>query len=220
MGQKIRPEALRVGFVEPWHSRWYADKKTFSKYLVEDFEIRKYIKGRFKSAGVPVIEIERPSDREVSIIIQASRPGVIIGKRGAEIDALKMQLEKKLNTLKTKDERVAVNIQIKEIATAELNGQVAAEQICEQLERRQGFRRLMKNCIRNGLESGALGVKVQISGRIGGVEIARTEKDGEGSVPLQTIRAKISYGQAEAHTTYGRIGVKTWIYLGEYENAR
>jgi len=218
MGQKVRPTAFRVGVTENWQSRWYADKRKFSDYILEDFEIRKFIKGNeeLRKAGIPKIEIERPGIREVTVILHASRPGAVIGTRGAKIDQLKAELETLLNKKRLKDESVTVSVQIEEVEKAELNAQLVAESIAEQLERRQGFRRLMKNGIKAAIEAGALGCKMVIGGRIGGAEIARVEKDGKGSIPLQTLRANISYGFAEAKTTAGRIGIKVWIHLGEY----
>ena len=197
MGQKVNPHGLRVGIIKDWDSRWYAEKE-FADYLVEDHEIRKYLKKRLYSAGVSKIEIERASDR-VKIVIYTAKPGVVIGKGGAEIEKVKGELAQ------FTDKKLIVDI--KEIKRPDKDAQLVAENIALQLENRISFRRAMK--------SGALGVKTSVSGRLGGADMARTEFYSEGTIPLQTLRADIDYGFAEADTTYGKVGVKVWIYKGE-----
>lgn len=209
MGQKCNPTGLRIGVIKNWDSRWYAKKGEFGDILVEDYNLRKYLLDTLKSAGVPKVEIERDAKR-VRINIHCAKPGMVIGKQGAEIEKLKAICAKKLN--KNTDE---VFINIMEIKQPDLNAILVAQSIATQLEKRVSFRRAVKQAIRNTMRLGARGIKVQVSGRIGGAEIARTETYKEGTIPLQTIRADIDYGTAEAATTYGRIGVKTWIYQGE-----
>ncbi len=209
MGQKCNPTGLRIGVIKNWDSRWYAKKGEFADTLVEDYNLRKYLLDSLKSAGVPKVEIERDAKR-VRINIHCAKPGMVIGKQGAEIEKLKAICAKKLN--KGVDE---VFINIIEIKQPDLNATLVAQSIATQLEKRVSFRRAVKMAIRNTMKLGARGIKVQVSGRIGGAEIARTETYKEGTIPLQTIRADIDYGTAEAATTYGRIGVKTWIYQGE-----
>lgn len=209
MGQKCNPTGLRIGVIKNWDSRWYAKKGEFADTLVEDYNLRKYLLDSLKSAGVPKVEIERDAKR-VRINIHCGKPGMVIGKQGAEIEKLKAICAKKLN--KGVDE---VFINIIEIKQPDLNATLVAQSIATQLEKRVSFRRAVKMAIRNTMKLGARGIKVQVSGRIGGAEIARTETYKEGTIPLQTIRADIDYGTAEAATTYGRIGVKTWIYQGE-----
>lgn len=209
MGQKCNPTGLRIGVIKNWDSRWYAKKGEFADTLVEDYNLRKYLLDSLKSAGVPKVEIERDAKR-VRINIHCAKPGMVIGKQGAEIEKLKAICAKKLN--KGVDE---VFINIIEIKQSDLNATLVAQSIATQLEKRVSFRRAVKMAIRNTMKLGARGIKVQVSGRIGGAEIARTETYKEGTIPLQTIRADIDYGTAEAATTYGRIGVKTWIYQGE-----
>lgn len=209
MGQKCNPTGLRIGVIKNWDSRWYAKKGEFGDILVEDYNLRKYLLDTLKSAGVPKVEIERDAKR-VRINIHCAKPGMVIGKQGAEIEKLKAICAKKLN--KNADE---VFINIMEIKQPDLNAILVAQSIATQLEKRVSFRRAVKQAIRNTMRLGARGIKVQVSGRIGGAEIARTETYKEGTIPLQTIRADIDYGTAEAATTYGRIGVKTWIYQGE-----
>jgi len=206
MGQKINPTGLRVGVIKDWESRWYAKSKDFGSTLVEDHEIREYLLKSLAPAGVPKIEIERDAKR-VRINIYCAKPGMVIGRGGSEIDKLKAVCEKKLG----KD--VALNII--EIKQPDLNAQLVAENIAAQLEKRVSFRRALKQSIGRTMKFGAKGIKTQVSGRLGGAEIARTENYHEGTIPLQTIRADIDYGFAEAKTTYGRIGVKVWIYKGE-----
>ncbi len=209
MGQKINPTGLRIGVIKNWDSRWYARKDAFGDTLVEDHNLREYLLKTLYGAGVPKIEIERDAKR-VRINIHCAKPGMVIGKQGAEIEKLKAVCAKKLG--KPANE---VFINIIEIKQPDINAQLVSESIAQQLERRVSFRRAVKQAIGRTMRLGAKGIKVQVSGRIGGAEIARTEMYKEGTIPLQTIRADIDYGFAEAATTYGRIGVKTWIYQGE-----
>ena len=209
MGQKVNPHGLRVGVIKDWDSRWYAKKGQFGDLLVEDYNLRQYLLKTLYSAGVPKVEIERDTKR-VRINIHCAKPGMVIGKQGAEIEKLKAICAKKLG----KDES-EVFINIIEIKQPDLNATLVAQSIAQQLERRVAFRRAVKGAIRNTMRLGARGIKVMVSGRIGGAEIARSETYKEGTIPLQTIRADIDYGTAEAATTYGRIGVKVWIYQGE-----
>lgn len=208
MGQKINPTGLRIGVIKNWESRWYANKSTFGDTLVEDYNLREYLLETLAPAGVPKVEIERDANR-VYINIHCAKPGMVIGRGGAEIEKLKAICTKKLGGDKT------VSINIIEIKQPDLDAQLVAENIASQLERRISFRRALKQSIGRAMKLGAKGIKTQISGRIGGAEIARTEQYHEGTIPLQTIRADIDYGFAEAKTTYGRIGVKVWIYKGE-----
>ena len=209
MGQKCNPTGLRIGVIKDWESRWYAKKGQFGDLLVEDYNLRQYLLKTLYSAGVPKVEIERDTKR-VRINIHCAKPGMVIGKQGAEIEKLKAICAKKLG----KDES-EVFINIIEIKQPDLNATLVAQSIAQQLERRVAFRRAVKGAIRNTMRLGARGIKVMVSGRIGGAEIARSETYKEGTIPLQTIRADIDYGTAEAATTYGRIGVKVWIYQGE-----
>ena len=199
MGQKVNPHGLRVGVIKGWDSRWYAKDDAFGDLLVEDYNIRKFLKKKLYAAGVPQIEIERNS-KQVKIIIHCARPGIIVGKGGSEIEKL---IKKN------------VNISIVEVRSPDLNAQRVAENIAAQLEKRVSFRRAMKQAIGRAMKLGAKGIKVSVSGRLGGAEIARTEHYHDGTIPLQTLRADIDYGFAEANTTYGRIGVKVWLYKGE-----
>ena len=205
MGQKVNPHGLRVGVIKDWDSKWYADAE-FSDYLVEDYNIRKFLKKKLYSAGVSKIEIERASDR-VKVIIYTAKPGVVIGKGGAEIEVTKKDLAK------LTDKKVMVDI--KEIKRPDRDAQLVAENIAQQLENRVSFRRAMKSCMGRTMKSGAMGIKTCCSGRLGGADIARAEFYSEGTIPLQTLRADIDYGFAEANTTYGKVGVKVWIYKGE-----
>ncbi|MBE5869318.1 MAG: 30S ribosomal protein S3 [Lachnospiraceae bacterium] len=205
MGQKVNPHGLRVGVIKDWDSRWYADAE-FSEYLVEDYNIRKYLKEKLHAAGVSKIEIERASDR-VKVIVFTAKPGVIIGKGGAEIENTKNELAKMT------DKKVLIDIH--EIKRPDKDAQLVAENIAQQLENRVSFRRAMKSCMGRSMKAGALGIKAACAGRLGGADIARTEFYSEGTIPLQTLRADIDYGFAEADTTYGKIGVKVWIYKGE-----
>ena len=205
MGQKVNPHGLRVGVIKDWDSKWYADAE-FSDYLVEDYNIRKFLKKKLYSAGVSKIEIERASDR-VKVIIYTAKPGVVIGKGGAEIEVTKKELSK------LTDKKVMVDI--KEIKRPDRDAQLVAENIAQQLENRVSFRRAMKSCMGRTMKSGAMGIKTCCSWRLGGADIARAEFYSEGTIPLQTLRADIDYGFAEANTTYGKVGVKVWIYKGE-----
>ena len=205
MGQKVNPHGLRVGVIKDWDSRWYAEAD-FADNLVEDHKIRTFLKKKLYSAGVSKIEIERASDK-VKIILYTAKPGVVIGKGGAEIEKLRANVEKMIG------KSVAINIV--EVKQPDINAQLVAEKIAHDLEDRISFRRAMKQSIGRAMKLGAKGIKVRCGGRLGGAEIARAETYHEGTIPLQTIRADIDYGTAEAHTTYGRIGVKVWIYRGE-----
>lgn len=205
MGQKVNPHGLRVGVIKDWDSKWYADGE-FAEYLVEDYDIRKYLKKKLYSAGVSKIEIERASDR-VKVIIYTAKPGVIIGKGGAEIEVTKQELAKMTGK--------KILVDIKEIKRPDRDAQLVAENIAQQLENRVAFRRAMKSCMGRAMKAGALGIKAACAGRLGGADIARTEFYSEGTIPLQTLRADIDYGFAEADTTYGKVGVKVWIYKGE-----
>ena len=206
MGQKVNPHGLRVGVIKDWDSRWYAREDKVGDLVVEDYNIRKYLKNKLYAAGVAKIEIER-SNGKVKINLWCSRPGVVIGKAGAEIENLRKEMEAKLGK--------SVNLNIVEVRSPDLNAQLVAENIAQQLEKRISFRRAMKKAMQQATRLGAKGIKVTCGGRLGGAEIARSESYHEGTIPLQTIRADIEYGFAEAATTYGRIGVKVWIYKGE-----
>ena len=207
MGQKVNPHGLRVGVIKGWDAKWYANKKNFADNLVEDNKIRKFVKKELFSAGISKVEIERAAKR-VKLNIHTAKPGVIIGKGGAGIEALKGKL-----TSFIKDKNVLINIV--EVKSAECDAQLMAENIAAQLEKRISFRRAMKQTIQRAMKHGIKGVKTACSGRLGGAEIARTEQYHEGTIPLQTLRADIDYGFAEADTTYGKIGVKVWVYNGE-----
>ncbi|MCH5185288.1 MAG: 30S ribosomal protein S3 [Oscillospiraceae bacterium] len=216
MGQKVNPHGLRVGIIKDWDSKWYAGKKEFGDNLVEDYNIRKFIKesktkeGKIRyEAGISKIEIERKAER-VYVTIYAAKPGIIIGRGGSEIDKLKTELEKMTGK--------SVNVNIMEIKQPDINAQLVAENIASQLERRISYRRAMKQVMGRSMRLGVKGIKTGVSGRLGGAEIARTEHYHEGTIPLQTLRADIDYGFAEANTTYGIIGVKVWIYKGEVLN--
>ena len=206
MGQKVNPHGLRVGVIKDWDSRWYANAKDFGDTLVEDYNIRNFIKNKLYLAGIPKVEIERDAKR-IRINIFCAKPGMVIGKGGAEIEKLRKECEDRLGK--------TVVLNIVEVKRPDLNAQLVAENIASQLERRVSFRRALKQSIGRTMKEGARGIKTQVSGRLGGAEIARTEQYHEGTIPLQTIRADIDYGFAEAHTTYGRLGVKVWIYKGE-----
>ncbi len=206
MGQKINPHGLRVGVIKDWDSRWFANKRDFGDTLVEDYNLRKVLKKQLAAAGVPKIEIERDASK-VRVHIHCAKPGMVIGKGGTEIEKLRLQCESILK------KPVAVNIV--EVKNPDVNAQLVAENIAQQLEKRISFRRAMKQCIGRAMKLGAKGIKTQVSGRLGGAEIARSEQYHDGTIPLQTLRADIDYGFAEAATTYGRIGVKVWIYRGE-----
>ena len=206
MGQKVNPHGLRVGVIKNWDSRWFSKDETFGDTLVSDYNIRKYLKNELKEAGVPKIEIERDGHR-VRVFIHCAKPGLVIGRGGAEIDKYKATLEKMVG--------MPVNINVVEVKQPDLNAQLVAENIASQLENRVSYRRAMKMALRNTMRLGAKGIKISCSGRLAGAEIAKTEHYHEGTIPLQTIRADIEYGFWEADTTYGKIGVKVWIYRGE-----
>ena len=208
MGQKVNPHGLRVGVIKDWNSKWYADTKNdeFANNLVEDYNIRKYLKKRLYDANISKIDIERTRDR-VKISLYTAKPGVVIGKGGAEIEKVKGDVQKL-----TKKKLI---IDVKEIKKPDTDAQLVAENIAKQLEERISFRRAMKSCMGRAMKGGVLGIKTSVSGRLGGADMARTESYSEGTIPLQTLRANIDYGFAEADTTYGKVGVKTWIYHGE-----
>ena len=209
MGQKVNPHGLRVGVIKNWDSRWFVEDKKFGDTLVSDYQIRKYLKSELQKAGVPKIEIERDSHR-VRVFVHCAKPGMVIGKGGAEIDKYKAKLEKMVG--------MPVALNVVEVRSPDLNAQLVAENIASQLENRVAFRRAMKMAIRNTMRLGAKGIKISCAGRLGGAEIAKTEHYHEGTIPLQTLRADIEYGFWEANTTYGKIGIKVWIYRGEVLN--
>lgn len=206
MGQKVNPHGLRIGIIKDWDTKWYANSKDYSVFLVEDFKLRKFIKKKLYIAGVARMEIERAANK-IKINIHTAKPGIIIGKQGAGIEALRQELEKMTGK--------SVLLNITEIKSPEMNAQLVAENIAAQLEKRISFRRAMKQAMSRTMKYGAKGIKTAVSGRLGGAEIARREHYHEGTIPLQTLRADIDYGFAEANTTYGKIGVKVWIYKGE-----
>ena len=206
MGQKMDPNGLRLGIIKDWNSKWYADSKNFADYLVEDYKIRKYIDKKLHVAGISKIEIERTA-KFVKINVYTAKPGLIIGKGGNLAEALKAELEKMINK--------QVNLNIVEVSNIDLDAKLVAENIAMQLEKRISFRRAMKQCMQKTMKAGALGIKTAVSGRLGGADMARTEFYKEGTIPLQTLRAEIDYGFAEADTTYGKIGVKVWTYKGQ-----
>ena len=206
MGQKVHPSGFRLGVIEPWRSRWYANKKNFGRLLLEDDRIRKYIYKEFKSAGVPRIEIERTGEA-VNIIVHTARPGVLVGRKGVRVDQLKKSLQDITG--------MTCHLTVREIKRPELEATLVAEVVAEALEKRMAFRRAMKKAIQTTIQAGAKGVKVEINGRVGGSEMSRQAKEREGRVPLSTLRANVDYGTAEARTTWGVIGVKVWIYKGD-----
>jgi len=206
MGQKMDPHGLRVGIIKDWSSKWYADSKNFGDYLVEDHKIREYIKKKLYVSGISKIEIERTA-KAVKVNVFTAKPGLVIGKGGNLAETLKNELEKMIGK--------EVNLNIVEVKNIDTDAQLVAENIAAQLERRISFRRAMKQCMQKSMKAGALGIKTAVSGRLGGADMARTEFYKEGTIPLQTLRADIDYGFAEADTTYGKIGVKVWIYKGE-----
>ena len=210
MGQKVNPHGLRVGVIKDWDSKWYAEAD-FADNLIEDHEIRKFLKKKLYAAGISKIEIERASDR-VKVIVYTAKPGVVIGKGGAEIEKIKAEVQK-LTTKK-------LVVDIKEVKRPDKDAQLVAENIAQQLENRVSFRRAMKSCMSRTMKAGALGIKASCSGRLGGADMARTEFYNEGTIPLQTLRADIDYGFAEADTTYGKVGVKVWIYKGEVRHKK
>jgi small subunit ribosomal protein S3 len=209
MGQKVNPIGFRTGIMIGWKSRWYASKREFSDLLMEDFKIRKYVTDKYRFAGIPTIEIERTRD-EVKVVLHAARPGVIIGRKGQQVDQLQDELQSLVGR--------RINIKIEEIARPEIQAHLVAEEIAEQLSKRASFRRTLKRAIEQTMEAGAKGIKIQISGRLGGAEMARQEKQIAGSMPLSTLRAKIDYGFVEASTAQGNIGVQVWVNQGEYED--
>lgn len=206
MGQKVNPKGLRVGVIRDWDSKWFANKKDYADLLHEDFKVRKFIKEKLYAAGVPLIEIERAANR-LKITIHTSKPGIVIGRGGSEVENLRQAVAKLTGK--------QVNINIAEVKKPELSSQLVGENIATQLEKRIAFRRAMKQAVSKTMRMGAEGIKIAISGRLNGAEIARTEWYSEGKVPLHTLRADIDYGFAEANTTYGKIGIKVWIYKGE-----
>ena len=206
MGQKVNPHGLRVGVIKDWESKWFAEPENFADALVEDYKIREFLKKKLYHAGVSKIQIERTTGR-VKVIVYTAKPGVVIGKGGAEIEKLKVELAKFSNQ--------KILVDIKEVKKPDSDAQLVAENIAQQLENRISFRRAMKSCMGRAMKAGAKGIKTSCSGRLGGADMARTEFYSEGNIPLQTLRADIDYGFAEANTTYGKIGVKTWIYHGE-----
>ena len=206
MGQKVNPHGLRVGVIKNWDSRWYVGDKEFGDTLVSDYNLRKFLKTKLQGAGVPKIEIERNS-QSVRVIIHCAKPGMVIGRGGAEIEVLKAEIAKMTGT--------AVNVDVVEVKSPDLDAQLVAESIAAQLEKRTSFRRAMKQAIGRTMRLGARGIKVTVGGRLGGAEIARSEHYHEGTIPLQTLRADIDYGFWEANTTYGKLGIKVWIYKGE-----
>ena len=206
MGQKVNPHGARVGVIYDWSTRWYAGKKDFANNLHEDFKLRQMLKEKFYSCGISRIDIERSASR-MTVTLFAGKPGMIIGRSGKGIDDLRADVEKFVGH--------AVNIRVIDIKSPDIDAQLIAENIAQQLEKRIAFRRAMKQSIQRANKAGAKGVKVAISGRLGGADIARTEHYHEGSIPLQTLRANIDYGFAEAKTTYGRLGVKVWVYKGQ-----
>ena len=209
MGQKVNPHGLRVGVIKNWDSRWFTNDKNFGDTLVSDYQIRKYLKAELQKAGVPKIEIERDSHR-VRVFVHCAKPGMVIGKGGEQIDKYKATLEKMVG--------MPVALNVVEVRSPDLDAQLVAENIASQLENRVAFRRAMKMAIRNTMRLGAKGIKISCAGRLGGAEIAKTEHSHEGTIPLQTLRADIEYGFWEANTTYGKIGIKVWIYRGEVLN--
>ena len=211
MGQKVHPNGIRVGVIRDWSSKWYADSKNFSDYLVEDHKIREYVKKKLFISGISKIEIERTA-KYVKVNVYTAKPGLVIGKGGNLSEALKAELEKMINK--------EVNLNIVEVKNVDVDAQLVAENIAGPLERRISFRRAMKQCMQKSMKAGALGIKTAVSGRLGGADMARTEFYKDGTIPLQTLRADIDYGFAEADTTYGKIGVKVWIYKGEVLKAK
>jgi small subunit ribosomal protein S3 len=208
MGQKVNPVGFRTGIMTGWKSRWYASKQEYSELLLEDFKLRKFVKEKYRFAGIPRIEIERTRD-EVKVILHTARPGIIIGRKGQEVERLQAEMQALVGR--------RINIKIEEISRPEIQAQLVAEDIAEQLAKRASFRRTMKRAIEQTMEAGAKGVKIQLAGRLGGSEMARREKQGAGSIPLSTLRAKIDYGFTEAKTAQGHIGVQVWVNQGMYQ---
>jgi len=209
MGQKVNPVGFRTGIMVGWKSRWYASKREFGELLVEDQKIRAFVKDKYRFAGLPKIEIERTRD-EVKVVLFAARPGIIIGRKGQEVERLQAELQELIGR--------RINIKIEEIARPEIQAQLVAEDIAEQLAKRASFRRTMKRAMEQTMEAGAKGIKIQLAGRLGGSEMARREKQISGSIPLSTLRAKIDYGFTEAKTAQGHIGVQVWVNQGTYED--
>lgn len=207
MGQKVNPVGFRTGIMIGWKSRWYASKQEYSSLLLEDFKLRKFIKEKYKFAGIPKVEIERTRD-EVKVIMHTARPGIIIGRKGQEVERLQAELQELVGR--------RINIKIEEIARPEIQAQLVAEDIAEQLAKRASFRRTMKRAMETTMEAGAKGIKIQLAGRLGGAEMSRREKSNAGSIPLSTLRAIIDYGFAEAKTAQGNIGVQVWVNQGMY----
>ena len=207
MGQKVHPTGFRVGIMEDWRSRWYASKHEFSDLLVEDFKIRKFIKAKYSYAGIPKVEIERTRDA-VTVRLFTARPGVIIGRKGEQVE----KITEELQTLTGR----RIDIKIEEVTRPEIDAQLVSEDIAEQLKKRSSFRRTMKRALEHTMDGGALGVKIQLSGRLGGSEMSRTEMANLGSIPLSTLRARIDYGFSEAKTAQGHIGIKVWVNQGDY----
>jgi small subunit ribosomal protein S3 len=210
MGQKVNPVGFRTGITEPWKSRWYASKKDFRDLLLEDFRVRKFLKTKYRAAAIPKVEIERTRD-EVKVILHSARPGVIIGRKGQEVDRLQGELQDLLGR--------RVNLKVEEVSRPEIQAQLIAEDIADQLTKRAAFRRTLKRAIDTTMDAGAKGVKIQLAGRLGGAEMSRCEKSIAGSMPLSTLRAKIDYGFCEAPTAQGNIGVQVWVNQGTYEES-
>jgi small subunit ribosomal protein S3 len=208
MGQKVHPTGFRTGITEPWKSRWYASKKEFRSLLLEDFRVREFLKKKYRAAAIPKVEIERTRD-EVKVILHTARPGVIIGRKGQEVDRLQDELQELLGR--------RVNLKVEEVGRPEIQAQLIAEDVADQLSKRAAFRRTLKRAIDTTMDAGAKGVKIQIAGRLGGAEMSRCEKSIAGSMPLSTLRAKIDYGFCEAPTAQGNIGVQVWVNQGMYE---
>ncbi|MEO1991999.1 MAG: 30S ribosomal protein S3 [Pirellulales bacterium] len=208
MGQKVHPTGFRTGVTEPWKSRWYASKKDFRDLLMEDFKVRKFLKSKYRSAAIPKVEIERTRD-EVKVILYSARPGVIIGRKGQEVDRLQEELQDLLGR--------RVNLKVEEVGRPEIQAQLIAEDIADQLSKRAAFRRTLKRSLEATMDAGAKGVKIQLAGRLGGAEMSRCEKAISGSMPLSTLRAKIDYGFCEAPTAQGNIGIQVWVNQGMYE---
>ena len=206
MGQKVHPHGVRVGIIKDWSSKWYANSKDFSDYLIEDNKIRKYVKKKLYVAGISKVEIERAANK-VKLNVYTAKPGLVIGKNGNLAEELKKEIEKMISK--------EVSLNIVEVKVPDLDATLVAESICSQLERRISFKRALKQAMQKAMKAGAQGIKTQVSGRLGGADIARAEHYSEGTTPLQTLRADIDYGFAEADTTYGKLGVKVWIYKGE-----
>jgi len=210
MGQKVNPVGFRTGITEPWKSRWYAAKKDFRELLLEDFKVRRYLKTKHRAAAIPKVEIERTRD-EVKVIVHSARPGVILGRKGQEADRLQEELQELLGR--------RVNLKVEEVGRPEIQAQLIAEDIADQLTKRAAFRRTLKRALDTTMDAGAKGVKIQLSGRLGGAEMSRCEKAIAGSMPLSTLRAKIDYGFCEAPTAQGHIGVQVWVNQGMYEES-